>query len=290
MSQRGIVFVVLGLALLVVGSQSVFTVHQTERALVRQLGKIVDDKYEPGLHFKLPFFQNVLKFDGRIQTLDTEPQLFLTSEKKNVNVDSFIKWRISDLTQYFNRTSGIERNAASRLSEIVQRELKDEFSKRTIKEVVSGERNAVMKIAEQSLSEYAASLGIEIVDVRIKRIDLPDEVSTSVFDRMNTERNEQAKAIRSAGEKEARRIRAEAERTREVTIAEAVRDGQRTRGEGDAIAAETYAKAYSQNPEFYALYRSLDAYRNSFGGNSDVLLMKPDSEFFRYFKDPTGGR
>lgn len=290
MSQTKIVLLILGMAVLVVGSQSVFTVHQTERALVRQLGKIVGNDFKPGLHFKLPFFQNVLKFDGRIQSLDSEPQLFLTNEKKNVNVDSFIKWRIADVAQYFNRTSGLERNAASRLSEVVQKQLKDEFSKRSIAEVISGERAEIMRIALGELSEYAQGLGIEVVDVRIKRIDLPEDVSSSVFNRMNTERNEQAKAIRSEGEKEARRIRAEAERTREVLIAEAVRDGQRTRGDGDATAADTYAQAYSQDPDFYGLYRSLDAYKKSFSGSSDVLLMKPDSEFFRFFKDPSGGR
>ncbi len=290
MAQSRVVIIVLVLAGLLVASQSIFTVHQAERALLRQLGQIVTSDYEPGLHFKLPLFQNVLKFDGRIQSLDSEPQLFLTSEKKNVKVDSFVKWRISDVARYFTSTSGIESNAALRLSEIVQKRLKDEFSKRTVVDVVSGERADIMNIATEELSSQAAALGIEIVDVRIKRIDLPEDVSSSVFARMEAERTEVAKQFRSRGEEEAKTIRAVAEKQREVALAEASRDSERTRGEGDALAAEIYAKAYTQDKEFYALYRSLGAYRASFGGNSDVLLMKPDSEFFRYFKDPNGQR
>ncbi len=290
MAQSRVVIIVLVLAGLLVASQSIFTVHQSERALLRQLGQIVTSDYEPGLHFKLPLFQNVLKFDGRIQSLDSEPQLFLTSEKKNVKVDSFVKWRISDVARYFTSTSGIASNAALRLSEIVQKRLKDEFSKRTVVDVVSGERADIMNIATEELSSQAAALGIEIVDVRIKRIDLPEDVSSSVFARMEAERTEVAKQFRSRGEEEAKTIRAVAEKQREVTLAEASRDSERTRGEGDALAAEIYAKAYTQDEEFYALYRSLGAYRASFGGNSDVLLMKPDSEFFRYFKDPNGQR
>ena len=290
MTQGRVVILVLVLVGLLLASQSIFTVYQSERALLRQLGQIVHADYEPGLHFKLPFFQNVLKFDGRIQSLDSEPQLFLTSEKKNVKVDSFVKWRISDLANYFTSTSGIESNASLRLSEIVQKRLKDEFSKRTIADVVSGERADIMSIATQELSLQAADLGIEIVDVRIKRIDLPGDVSSSVFARMDAERTEVAKQFRSRGEEEAKTIRARAEREREVVLAEASRDSERTRGEGDATAAEIYAKAYGQDTEFFTLYRSLGAYRASFGGNSDVLLIKPDSEFFRYFKDPKGQR
>jgi modulator of FtsH protease HflC len=290
MAQSRVILIILGLMVLLVGSQSFFTVHQTERAILRQLGEIKRSNFEPGLHFKLPIFQNVLKFDGRIQSLDSEPQLFLTSEKKNVKVDSFVKWRINDVAKYFTSTSGIESNAALRLSEVVQKRLKDEFSTRSIAEVVSGERSDIMTIATDELSTYASDLGIEIVDVRIKRIDLPDEVSTSVFQRMNAERTEVAKQFRSRGEEEAKVIRAKAERQREVLLAEGHKDSEQTRGEGDGLASEIYATAYSQDGEFYALYRSLSAYRTSFGGNNDVLLFKPDSDFFRYFKDPKGGR
>ena len=290
MAQSRVVIIVLALVALVVGSQSVFTVHQTERAILRQLGEIKRSDFEPGLHFKLPIVQNVLKFDGRIQSLDSEPQLFLTSEKKNVKVDSFVKWRINDVAKYFTSTSGVSSNAALRLSEVVQKRLKDEFSTRSIADVVSGERTEIMTIATAELSDYASDLGIEIVDVRIKRIDLPDEVSSSVFQRMNAERTEVAKEFRSRGEEEAKVIRAKAEREREVLLADGHKDSEQTRGEGDGLASEIYAKAYSQDSEFYALYRSLSAYRTSFGGNSDVLLIKPDSDFFRYFKDPMGGR
>lgn len=275
--------------IVVVGPQAIFTVHQTEKALLRQLGEIVRSDYEPGLHFKIPFFQNVLKFDARIQSLDSEPELYLTSEKKNVSVDSFMKWRIRNVEKYFTATGGSDRTAGSRLSEVLRKRLKDEFGTRTIVDVVSGERAEIMEVVTIALNKYAPTLGLEIVDVRIKRIDLPQEVSGSVFQRMQAERQEVAKQFRSRGEEEARKIRARVEREREVAIAEARRDSERTRGEGDALAAEIYAKAYTQDPEFYALYRSLNAYRASFGGNSDVLLIKPDSEFFRYFKDPMGG-
>ncbi|MEM7408447.1 MAG: protease modulator HflC [Pseudomonadota bacterium] len=290
MTQGRLALLILVLFAALVGSQSVFTVHQTERAILAQLGEIKRSDFEPGFHLKLPFFQNVLKFDGRIQSLDSEPQLFLTSEKKNVKVDSFVKWRIRDVARYFTTNDGSEARAAQRLSEVVQKRLKDEFSTRSIADVVSGERADIMKIATEELSEYARNLGIEIVDVRIKRIDLPDEVSSSVFQRMEAERTEVAKQFRSRGEEEAKVIRARAEREREVLLAEGNKDAEQTRGEGDASAAEIYALAYSQDAEFYALYRSLSAYRASFGGNSDVLLMKPDSEFFRYFKDPSGNR
>lgn len=274
--------------LIVIGPQTLFTVHQTEKAILRQLGEIKRSDYEPGLHFKVPFFQNVLKFDARIQSLDSEPELYLTSEKKNVSVDSFVKWRIADVGNYFTSTGGNVRVAGLRLSEVLRRRLKDEFGTRTIVDVVSGERAKIMEVVTIALNNYASTLGVEIVDVRIKRIDLPQEVSGSVFQRMQAERQEVAKRFRSRGEEEARKIRARADREREVLLAEASRDSERTRGEGDALAAEIYADAYSQDQEFFSLYRSLSAYRTAFGAGSDVLLMKPDSEFFRYFKDPSG--
>jgi membrane protease subunit HflC len=237
----------------------------------------------------VPIVQNVLKFDARIQSLDSDPELYLTSEKKNVSVDSFVKWRIKNVDAYYTSTGGNERTAGLRLSEVLRKRLKDEFGKRTIIDVVAGERSEIMEVVTVAVNDYATDeLGIEIVDVRIKRIDLPQEVSSSVFQRMQAERQEVAKTFRSRGEEEARKIRARAEREREVLIAEARRDSERTRGEGDAAAAEIYAKAYTQDEDFYALYRSLNAYQASFGGNQDVLLMKPDSEFFRFFKDPNG--
>jgi modulator of FtsH protease HflC len=283
-----IALVVVAFAI-IVGPQIFFTVHVTERAILRQLGEIKRSDYEPGLHYKVPFFQNVLKFDGRIQSLDSEPELFLTSEKKNVSVDSFLKWRVIDVKTYFTSTGGSERAAGQRLGEVLKKRLKDEFGTRTIVDVVSGERSEIMEVVTIALNDYAETLGVEIVDVRIKRIDLPQDVSGSVFRRMQAERQEVAKRFRSRGEEEARKIRARANREREVLLAEASRDSERTRGEGDASAAEIYADAYTQDEDFYALYRSLIAYRTSFGGSSDVLLIKPDSEFFRFFKDPSGG-
>jgi membrane protease subunit HflC len=284
-----ILLVIVAFAL-VVGPQTVFTVNEKEKAILRQLGEIKRSDYEPGLHFKVPFFQNVLKFDARIQSLDAEPELYLTSEKKNVNVDSFVKWRVDEVGDYFTSTGGNERIAGLRLSEVIRKRLKDEFGTRTIVDVVSGEREQIMEVVTIALNDYAASLGIEIIDVRIKRIDLPENVSASVFQRMQTERQEVAKQFRSRGEEEAKTIRARADREREVLYAEARRDAERTRGEGDALAADVYAQAYTQDPDFYALYRSLNAYKASFGSNSDVLLIKPDSEFFRFFKNPWGER
>ena len=289
MSPLKLILAVVFLAALVIAPQMLFTVHVTERAILRQLGEIKKSDYEPGLHWKVPIVQNVLKFDARIQSLDSDPELYLTSEKKNVSVDSFVKWRIKNVDAYYTSTGGNERTAGLRLSEVLRKRLKDEFGKRTIIDVVAGERSEIMEVVTVAVNDYATDeLGIEIVDVRIKRIDLPQEVSSSVFQRMQAERQEVAKTFRSRGEEEARKIRARAEREREVLIAEARRDSERTRGEGDAAAAEIYAKAYTHDEDFYALYRSLNAYQASFGGNQDILLMKPDSDFFRFFKDPNG--
>ncbi|MBT6273901.1 MAG: protease modulator HflC [Chromatiales bacterium] len=290
MNALKLVVIVVLLFVAVVAPMSLFTVHQTEVAILRQLGEIKRSDFEPGIHVKMPIFQNVLKFDSRIQSLDSEPELYLTSEKKNVNVDSFVKWRIKNVADFFTSTGGDPAAANSRLAEVLRKRLKDEFGTRTIVDVISGDRVQIMEVVTKTMNEYGASLGVEIVDVRIKRIDLPATVSNSVFRRMQAERQEVAKQYRSRGEKEATTIRARAERERTVMYAEARRDGERTRGEGDALAADIYAQAYSQDSEFYGLYRSLNAYRTSFGSNNDILLMKPDSEFFRYFKDPMGGR
>lgn len=270
------------------GFASVFTVDERERAIKLQLGEIKRQDYKPGLHFKLPVFQNVLKFDARIQTLDSDPQLYLTSEKKNVIVDSFVKWRIRDVDTYYTSTGGVPQRANDRLSAVIIKRLKDEFGKRTINQVVSGERAEIMDKLTISARERAKELGLEIVDVRIKRVDLPEKVSQSVYDRMAAERKEVAKRFRSEGEEQARQIRAEADREAEVIIAEAERDGQKIRGDGDGRATETYAQAYSQDPEFYGLYRSLNAYQKSFNDRSDIMLLEPNTQFFRYFKDAAG--
>ncbi len=288
MQSKAAIILIIGLALL--GSMSIFTVKETERALKLQLGEVRRADYEPGLHFKLPLFQNVVKFDGRIQTLDSEPQLYLTSEKKQVIVDSFVKWRVADVARFYTSTGGNVQRANDRLSAVILKQLKDEFGQRTVNEVVSGERTAIMDQLKVVSKAQADELGIEIVDVRVKRVDLPGEVSQSVYDRMRAERLEVAKQLRSEGEERARRVRAEADREAEVIVANAERDAQIMRGDGDARATEIYADAFGQDPEFYSLYRSLNAYQRTFSNPGDVLLLEPDSQFFRYFKDPSGQR
>ena len=280
---------VLGL-MVVIGAFSVFTVEQWQKAILFQLGKVVSSDYKAGLQLKVPVIQNVEKFDARLQTLESEPELYLTSEKKNVLVDSFVLWRVKNVESFYTATGGSIARAGARLGEIVRKGLKDEFGKRTIQEVVSGKRADIMDILTVTANAQAEPFGIEIVDVRVKRIDLPTEVSTSVYQRMQAERQRVARDFRSRGEEEAKRIRARAEREREVILAEAERDAQRVRGEGDGQAAETYAKAYGEDAEFYAFYRSLGAYRASFDSPSDVILLGPENDFFRYFKSQTGGR
>ena len=280
---------VLGL-MVVIGVFSIFTVEQWQKAILFQLGKVVSSDYKAGLQLKVPVIQNVEKFDARLQTLESEPELYLTSEKKNVLVDSFVLWRIKNVESFYTATGGSIARAGARLGEFVRKGLKDEFGKRTIQEVVSGKRADIMDILTVTANAQAEPFGIEIVDVRVKRIDLPTEVSTSVYQRMQAERQRVARDFRSRGEEEAKRIRARAEREREVILAEAERDAQRVRGEGDGQAAETYAKAYGEDAEFYAFYRSLGAYRASFDSPSDVILLGPENDFFRYFKSQTGGR
>ena len=268
----------------VIGYMSIFTVDERERAINLQLGEVVRADYEPGLHFKLPVIQDILKFDKRIQNLDSDPELYLTLEKKNVKVDSFVKWRILDVVRYYTSTGGSPGRASNRLSAVIQKSLKDEFGKRTIQQVVSGERTEIMDKLRSSAKNQADELGIEIIDVRIKRIDLPEEVSASVYARMAAEREQVAKKFRSEGEEQSKQIRAEAEREREVILAEAQRDAQKIKGDGDGRATEIYAEAFSQDAEFYSLYRSLGAYRNTFNNPSDVLLVEPNTQFFKYFK------
>ena len=285
---RGKIWPVILVLLLVVLAVSVFTVHEREKAILFQLGKVVRTDYTPGLYFKIPFFQNVRKFDARIQTLDAPPEPFLTSEKKNVSVDAFVKWRIEDVERYFTSTGGSVARANSRLGQVISRGLKDEFGKRTIQEVVSGERATIMNILTVSADQAAEDFGIEIVDVRVKRIDLPPEISSSVYRRMAAERQRVARQLRARGAEEAKRIRARAEREREVILAEADRDSQQIRGEGDGKAAATYAQAFGQDREFFGLYRSLNAYKETFNNRSDILLLQPDSDFFRYFRYSEG--
>ncbi len=280
---------VVALVLVTVGL-TVFTVGEREKAIKFQLGRIVRADYTPGLHFKVPFVQTVRKFDARIQNIDAEPQLYLTSQKKNVSVDSFVKWRIDEVERYYTATGGNPLAAADRLTAVIQKRLKDEFAKRTIFEVVSGERSQIMSIVTREAQEHAIGLGVRLVDVRLKRIDLPEAVRTSVFERMQAERKEVAQGFRARGHEAAVLIRAKAQREREVLLAEADRDAERIRGEGDAQAAAIYAQAYRQDDEFYRFYRSLNAYRDVFHDRSDILLLEPDSEFFRYFGSADGVR
>jgi membrane protease subunit HflC len=266
---------------------SVFTVDQRQNAIVFQLGEVKEVITQPGIHFRWPLIQNVRFFDTRILTLDSpEADRFLTSEKKNVLVDSFVKWRIVDVMQYYNRMGGDETRAHNRLAQTINAGLREEFGKRTIHDVVSGERDKIMDEMRVKADVDARSFGVQVVDVRLKRVDLPTDVSESVYRRMEAERKRVANELRSTGSAEAEKIRADADRQREVILAEAYRDAQRAKGEGDAKATATYAQAFGQNPEFYSFYRSLDAYRQSFRSKSDVLVVEPTSEFFKYLKNP----
>ncbi len=280
----------VGLFVLAILSMSLFTVDQRQHALVFQLGEVKGQISEPGLHFKLPLIQNVRYFDSRILTLDTsEPERFITSEKKNVLVDLFVKWRIVDPKLYYISVGGDEARARTRLEQTVNAGLREEFGKRTVHEVVSGERDKIMDEMRLKADQDSRKIGVQIVDVRLKRVDLPAEVSESVYRRMEAERKRVANELRSQGGAEAEKIKADADRQREVIIAEAYRDAQVVKGDGDAKASSIYAQAFNQSPEFYAFYRSLDAYRNSFKNKSDVMVVDPNSDFFKYLKG-AGGR
>ena len=280
-----IIIIVLGL--LIVASMTLYTVDQRQNAMVFQLGEVVAVDKAPGLYFKLPLVQNVRYFDTRILTLDpADPDRFITSEKKNVLVDYFAKWRIVDVKQYYVSVGGDETRAQTRLQQTINDSLRAEFGKRTVHEVVSGERDEIMASLRAKADQDARKIGVQVMDVRIKHVDLPQEVSDSVYRRMEAERKRVANELRSTGSAEAEKIRADADRQREVIIAEAYRDAQRIKGEGDAKASTIYASAYSQNPEFYAFYRSMDAYRQSFKNKSDVLVLEPNSAFFKYMKSP----
>jgi membrane protease subunit HflC len=290
---KGGVGAILGVLVVaaVVGSLSLFTVDERENAIVFQLGEIRHVVSEPGLRFKLPLIQNVRYFDKRILTLDTpDAERFITSEKKNVLVDSFVTWRIDDVKQYYVSVRGDESLALTRLNQTVNSTLREEFGKRTVQEVISGERDKIMTVVREKLEDDAKRIGVRIVDVRLKRVELPSEVSEAVYRRMEAERRAVAAELRSQGFSEAEKIRAEADKDREVIVAEAYREAQRVKGEGDARATAVYARAFNENPEFFAFYRSLEAYRASFRNRSDVLVLDPSSELFRYFKNPGGAR
>jgi membrane protease subunit HflC len=277
----------IGLAML--ASASLYTVDQRENALVFQLGEVRDVVTTPGLHMKWPLIQNIRYFDTRILTLDDpEPLRFITSEKKPVLVDSFVKWRIVDVKQFYISVQGDEQRAAKRLQQTISDGLQAEFGKRTVHDVVSGEREAIMDLMREKADQDARKIGVQIIDVRLKRVDLPQEVSESVYRRMEAERKRVANELRSTGSAEGERIRADADKQREVILAEAYRDAQRIKGEGDAKASALYAQAFQQNPEFYSFYRSMEAYRSSLRNKGDLLLLEPNSDFFKYLKDSAG--
>ncbi|MGH8502049.1 MAG: protease modulator HflC [Gammaproteobacteria bacterium] len=274
--------------LLIVLAFSAYTVHEIQRVILFSLGEIKRTDIEPGLHFKFPFINNVVKFDGRVLSLEAEPDRFLTAERKNVTVDFFIKWRIEDTALFYRSFGADESNAYQRLSQVTKDEMRNAFGQRTIQEAVSGERGELMRAVRAEVNKISQQYGMEVLDVRVIRIDLPAEVSESVYDRMRTERALVAKELRAQGREEAARVRATADRRRTVILAEAYRDAQRARGEGDARAAEIYAGAYQEDPEFYNFYRSLNAYMTTFGDKSDVLILDPRGKFFRYFNQSGG--
>jgi len=288
MSPAKTLTLVLAAVFVWLGSMSFFVVEQRELAIKFRLGEFERADYTPGIYFKIPFINNVRKYDRRILTLDAQPERYLTLEKKNVIVDSFIKWRIADVASYYKTMAGDERRAGQRLAQVIKNGLRDEFGKRTIQEAISGERAQIMNVITAQIEEQAKQFGIEVVDVRIKRIELPPEVSGSVYQRMRAERDRVAKELRSRGAEAAERIKADADRQRTVILAEAYRDAERLRGEGDGKAADIYAKAFSKDEKFYELYRSLLAYKNVFSTQGDVLVLDPNSEFFKYFKDAQG--
>jgi membrane protease subunit HflC len=270
---------------------SAFTVNETEYAIRFQLGRIVKSDYEPGLHFQLPFVNNVRKFENRLLTHDTSPEAMITSEQKFVEVDSFVKWRIVDVERYYTATEGGNENLArQRLDGIVRERVRNQIASRTLVEVISKERVATMQEIQKNANLAAGDFGVEVLDVRIKSIELPDDVRESIFRRMAADRQKEANLYRFEGREESERIRSDADRQAQVILAEAERDGQRTRGAGDARATAIYAEAYGQDEEFYTFYRSLQAYSNAFGGQQDVLVLDPSSDFFEYFGEADAGQ
>lgn len=285
-------FTVVGLVVLaLILSMSVYTIDQRKAAIKFQLGEVVALQTEPGLYFLVPLLQNVRLYDTRIQTLDArDAERFLTSENKNVLVDSFVKWRIIDVRQYFVSVRGDPIAAEARISQTVNDALRAEFARRTVRDVVSGERELIMSTVADKVDKDVKGIGVEVVDVRLKRVDLVPEISSDVYRRMESERKRVASELRATGQAEGEKIKAEADRTRQIIVAEAYRDAQQVKGEGDALAARVYSEAFTRNTEFYSFYRSMEAYRTGLRSKSDVMVIDPSSDFFKYFKSPGRGK
>ena len=275
----------------IVLSNAVFVISETQRGVLLKFGEVVNSDLEPGLHFKIPFVDSVRKFDGRILTVDSTPERFFTQEQKQLIVDSYAKFRVIDTAKYYTATSGEEFRAAALLSQRINDDLRNQVAGRSVQEVVSGERDQLMEAVKSRLNETVLTeLGVEVIDVRVKKIDLPNEVSQSVYRRMNAEREKEARELRSEGKEIAEGMRAEADRKVTVIEAEAVRDAEIIRGDGDATATRIYADSFNRDPEFYAFTRSLNAYQQTFANGSDIMLLQPDSQFFQYLRDPKAGK
>ncbi len=283
MSGKSMMWIILVVIVVAVGSSTVYYVDEREKAIVFQFGEIVRSNDEPGLHFKAPLINNVKFFDARVQTMDSDPELYLTRAKKNLVVDSFVKWRITNAANYYTRLGGLASNARNRLAQRVNDALRSEFGNRSVQQVISGDRVEIMDVVRQLTNEETASLGIEVLDVRLKRVDLDPDISERVYQRMEAERSRVAKDLRARGAEAAERIRADADRDRAIILAEARQAAQEVKGEGDAKATSIYADAFTRDREFYRMYRSLNAYRNTFATPDNLLVIEPDSEFFRYF-------
>jgi len=283
MSAKSIILGVVAIIVVVLAYETVYFVDEREKAIIFQFGRIVQSHDQPGLHFKKPFINSVQFFDARIQTMDADPELYLTGEKKNLVVDSFAKWRIRDVAKYYVTVSGLQSNARARLAQRVNDSLRQEFGKRQVQEVISGDRAEIMELVRRAVDSEASEFGVEVVDVRLKRVDLDPDISERVYSRMEAERARVAKELRAQGAEAAERIRADADRQREITIANAYREAEKLRGEGDATATLTYANAFGRDIEFFGYYRSLNAYRTTFQSKNDVLILEPNSKFFQYF-------
>jgi membrane protease subunit HflC len=283
MSGKSMMWAILAVIVVAIGSSAVYYVDEREKAIVFQFGEIVRSNDEPGIHFKAPLINNVKFFDSRVQTMDSDPELYLTREKKNLVVDSFVKWRITNAADYYTRLGGLVSNARNRLAQRVNDALRSEFGNRSVQQVISGDRVEIMDVVRQLTNEETASLGIEVLDVRLKRVDLDPDISERVYQRMEAERSRVAKDLRARGAEAAERIRADADRDRAIILAEARQAAQEVKGQGDAQATSIYADAFTRDREFYRMYRSLNAYRNTFATPDNLLGIEPDSEFFRYF-------